>query len=278
MYFFAFSVTVFSEEFIERLVDTLPGAGFLNRSDESLTSILEELVDNYNLPDEDGNNDYDLSESSDDDSSDDDSSDDDSNDDDMEDGTDEEEGDEEDDDDGGLAKRQNPRLVFTPRQFVEALVETLGDAVVRELGNGSEITEACVREVADSFVNGQVVAMTAQRIQVIRQSISALIRIAEFLQTQRARLAQATFPEECVTTFIDLAFCSRCTQKTPPLCFNTCNALLRACYSPYFTTLNDQFSQLWLVAQRVIGVANTTVQDLLEDEANLIDTEAFVSC
>ena len=87
-----------------------------------------------------------------------------------------------------------------------------------------------------------------------------------------------TILQECVTRFIDLAFCSRCVRATPPLCFNTCNALLRACYSPYYTVLNRQYNQLWNVVQRTVQVANSTVQGLLTGESVILNIDSIVSC
>ena len=241
-------------------MEALPGASFINRSNPTLTTVVQRFIDNFNIresEDDDDEGDDEGSEEGDDDIDDDFAGDPSDND---------------PDDD-----RKKRLITFNPREFVEALVNALGDAVVRALGNGNRATEQCVREVASAVVNGQAVANTAQQIQRIRQAISTLIRIGAFLEAQKTALAQATFLDECVTKFIDLAFCSRCTQKTPPLCFNTCNALLRVCYSPYYTTLNRQYSRLWTIAQQVVTIANTTVRDILAGEEALIDTTTFVS-
>ena len=90
-------------------------------------------------------------------------------------------------------------------------------------------------------------------------------------------LAGETVLQQCVTRFIDLAFCSRCVRATPPFCFNTCNALLRACYSPYYTALNRQYNQLWDVVQRTVQVANSTVQGRLTGESVILDIENIYS-
>ena len=236
-------------------MDSLPGAVFLNRSDESLNVVLQDLTQNYNIPEDDDDDDDDDEDDEEDDS---------------------DEDDEEYDYDEDKRKRQSQNA-FNAQDFVEDLLDILGDSVAEFLSNGNGATRRCIREVANSVVNNRAIARVAQHIQDIRRSVSTLIRIGTFLERQRRILARVTFIDECVASFVDLAFCSRCTEATPPLCFNTCDALLRACYSPYYTTLNDQYSRLWRVAQQVIDIANTTIGNLLADEATLIDVRAFVS-
>ena len=234
---------------MDRLVDRLPGSNFINRSDQALNEALRDLANNYNIPqDED--------------------------DDDDEDGDKDDDEDEDEDEDD---RKRQAAVVFNPRQFVERLVSSHEEAIAEALGNGDAATRACVRRVVNSLVNRNAVSTIATRIQSIRQSISTLIRIGQFLRTRRTALAEAEFLQECVSRFIDIAFCSRCTESTPPLCFNTCNSLLRACYSPYYTTLNTQYARLWVVAERVIMFASSTVRSIYENEATLLDAGILVS-
>ena len=116
-----------------------------------------------------------------------------------------------------------------------------------------------------------------RQLQEIRRSITTLQRIGTFLQRQLTTLQGQTILQECVTRFIDLAFCSRCIQATPPLCFNTCNNLLRACYSPYYTALNRQYDQLWRIVQMTVEVANSTVMSLVTRESVVLDIDSVVS-
>ena len=135
----------------------------------------------------------------------------------------------------------------------------------------------CVRRIAILLRNGDAVSTVADLIQTIRRSISTLIRIRDFLRNRRVALAEANFLERCISRFIDIAFCSRCRQKTPPLCFNACNALLRACYSPYYTALNEQYARLWDTVKRVVKITLATVQSFFNEEASLLDSDRFVS-
>ncbi|CAI8026431.1 hypothetical protein GBAR_LOCUS15182 [Geodia barretti] len=150
----------------------------------------------------------------------------------------EDDDDDDDDDDKDDKKKRQAVVVFNPRQFVERLI---GNAAVAAFNNSME---DCVRETALSLVNsnGNAISAVATRIQTIRQSLSTLNRIQAFLEVQRGAFVNNVDLKQCVSKFIDIAFCSRCTESTPPLCFNACNALLRACYSPYYTALNEQIA------------------------------------
>ena len=185
-----------------------------------------------------------------------------------EDEEDEDDDDDDDDDDDRTDEKRQAAPPFNPRQFaVRVAVNSALDA----LGNVTGATEACVRRVATSLVNGAAVSNVATRIQEIRQSLTTLFRIRNFLNDQRNALANGTFLDECVSRFIDIAFCSRCTESTPPLCFNACNALLRACYSPYYTALNEQYDRLWEVSRNVIRIVSNTVENIYGEADSFSD-------
>ena len=173
--------------------------------------------------------------------------------------------------------KDEDKVLFNPQEFVQALVSALVDSFASVLADSDQTTEACIQRVAVSLVNAEASNASANQIQVIRQGLSTLIRIGEFLEEQKEELSRATILDECISALINLTFCSRCTQKTPPLCFNTCNALLQACYSPYYTTFNEQYKQLWRVARQVVTITNTTVKNVIVDAATLIDIDTIVS-
>ena len=185
----------------------------------------------------------------------------------------EDDDDDDDDDDKDDKKKRQAVVVFNPRQFVERLI---GNAAVAAFNNSME---DCVRETALSLVNsnGNAISAVATRIQTIRQSLSTLNRIQAFLEVQRGAFVNNIDLKQCVSKFIDIAFCSRCTESTPPLCFNACNALLRACYSPYYTALNEQIAPLWVVANRIVDIAEEAVENLFDEEGSLFDFEELVS-
>ena len=165
---------------------------------------------------------------------------------------------------------------FDVRNFIESLLDAIVDTTARNFGQ-TVSTVQCITRVVRSLVNRNAVGALTSQLQQIRRAITALMEISRFLEQQRDRLQSATVLEECVSTFIEIALCSRCTRKTPPMCFGTCNALLRGCYSPYYTALNRQYLPLWIEVRRIIELANDTVEEFLSGEGDLLDTSKVVS-
>ena len=165
---------------------------------------------------------------------------------------------------------------FNVRRFLNSLLDTVHEVLVRQFASNSS-GQQCVRRVINSGINQNTVNDIADQLQEVRRSITTLIRIGSFLERERRRLQNVTPLQQCVNAFIDLAFCSRCVQKTPPLCLNTCNALVRGCYSPYYTALNRNYDRLWRVVRDILSVANSTVQDILTGESGIIDIGSLVS-
>ena len=212
---------VLQENFIEELVDLLPGSEFLNRSSPALLEILSSLADNFDI---------------------------------LSDG----------------------RNMFNPGQFLRMLLENTGEAVVAALGR-NETQQLCIQRVIEENINASAAFQMATYIDEIRAAYTTLQRIGNFIEQQGNFFSRAPILNICVDTFVELSFCSRCTRRMPPLCFNTCNNLLRACYSPYYTAFNRAFSRLWFVTRQVVQSANTSVQNFIAAEENLIDVQTFVS-
>ena len=165
---------------------------------------------------------------------------------------------------------------FDVRNFIESLLDAVVDSTARNFGQ-TVSTVQCITRVIRSLVNRNAVGAITSQLQQIRRAITALMEISRFLDQQRDRLQNAQLLEECVATLVNIAFCSRCTRKTPPMCFSTCNALLRGCYSPYYTALNGQYLPLWTEVRRIVELANDTVEDILSGEGALLDTSNVVS-
>ena len=165
---------------------------------------------------------------------------------------------------------------FDVRNFIESLLDAVVDSTARNFGQ-TVSTVQCITRVIRSLVNRNAVGAITSQLQQIRRAITALMEISRFLEQQRDRLQNAQLLEECVATLVNIAFCSRCTRKTPPMCFSTCNALLRGCYSPYYTALNGQYLPLWTEVRRIVELANDTVEDILSGEGALLDTSNVVS-
>ena len=210
--------TDFDEDFIENLVDNLPFFDFMNASNRGIENVLENLVDNYEIEDDDR---------------------------------------------------------FDVGDFVENLLGSSVNTIASTINASSTIQ--CVQRVFNSLFNTNAIEDMTLRIQEIRRAITALRRIQEFLDQQEDMLEDADIPQSCVDLFIENAFCNRCTQLTPPLCFATCNAIVRGCYSPYYTVLNNQYQRLWEQVRNIANIANITVQNIIQGEGQLIDVEELVS-
>lgn len=209
----------FTEDFPEDLLEQLPGAIFINTSDPTLREVIQELIENYEMSDEDN---------------------------------------------------------FNVIRFLNSLLDSLREVLVRQFTSNSP-GQQCVRRIINSGINQNAVNEIADQLQEVRRSITTLRRIGSFLERERRRLRNINPLQQCVDAFIDLAFCSRCVQRTPPLCLNTCNALVRGCYSPYYTALNRNYNRLWRVVRDVLSVANSTVNDILTGEGAIIDIGSLVS-
>ena len=165
---------------------------------------------------------------------------------------------------------------FNVRRFLNSLLDSLHEVLVRQFASNSS-GQQCIRRIINSRINQNTINDIADQLQEVRRAITTLIRIGSFLERERRRLQNVTPLQQCVNAFIDLAFCSRCIQKTPPLCLNTCNALVRGCYSPYYTALNRNYDRLWRVVRDILSVANSTVQDILTGEGAIVDIGSLVS-
>ena len=231
--------TDFTEYFPEILLRNLPFSDVFDRSDPLIIRILRNLIDNLEIGDDD----------------------------DDEEGSGEEEEEEEEDSDD--------EDDFNVRDFVEDLLGGVAESLGRDFTGRGDVP--CVARVFRRLLNSDVIGRIASQLQQVRRAITALMRVRRFLRVQRNRLDGVNVIEQCVTRLIELSYCQRCTQRTPPLCFRTCNALARACYSPYFTVLNRQYTELWERVQRIVETLNGTLRNLYDEEDDLLDTDVVVS-
>lgn len=225
---------VFGQVFSERLIDRFPGGKYINKTNSEITEIKRYLSDNLIIPER------------------------------ME---------RDQDRDDGNKKRQMTND-FKPEEFVERLFEAGIDGDAEALGQGDQGKRECVERFLNSAVDRkkkELFPVLANETQRIRQALTTLNRIGQFLRERRVALDNATILNQCVSTFVNISFCSRCTNRTAPLCFNGCNALLRACYAPYLEVLNRQYSDLWTLVQRVITTANFSVGKLYRSFETFMD-------
>ena len=230
--------TDFTDYFPEILLQNLPFSDVFNRSDPLIRGILRELIENLEIG---GGDDEEGS------------------------GDMDEEEEESDDEEG-----------FNVRGFVDGLLEGVAENLGRDFTGRGDMAQ-CVARVVRDRLDSDVVGRITSQLQEIRRAITALMRVQRFLRQQRQRLDGVNILERCVTRLIELSYCQRCTEKTPPLCFRTGNALARACYSPYFTVLNEQYRELWERVQRIVTALNGTLSDLFNEEGGLLDRGRVVS-
>ena len=164
---------------------------------------------------------------------------------------------------------------FDVADFVEELFDSAIDIIAR-LYERNDTEVQCIARVIISFLDEGALGRFNENLQQVRRAITALIRIGRFLERQDNGFKDIEILSQCVNRFIELSYCDRCTQKTPPLCFSTCNALVRGCYSPYYTVLNDQYMDLWRQVQRIVNLLNETVKGVVTDEVEVLNITAVV--
>ena len=153
-------------------------------------------------------------------------------------------------------------------------IEDIVDKFSNELG-GNE--RECVYRTTCALINGETVDRVSSNLVKLSRILKGLQEISLFVRTQENRTQGARVGSQCIDGFVRAALCQQCIELTPPLCLSTCNALLRGCYSPYYTVLNQQFSRLWTEVGRVVSIATATVTSMISDTRNIIDFPKLVS-
>ena len=140
-------------------------------------------------------------------------------------------------------------------------------------------TDQCINTtVVDKVDMDALTEVASELLEIYATIVPSIEKISLFLASQENRSQNATVSSECVAGFIEAAFCRQCRERTPPLCLATCSALVRGCYSPYYTVYNNrQFSALWIEVQRVVGRAVTTVQSGLSSALEVVNSQSVVS-
>ena len=162
-------------------------------------------------------------------------------------------------------------------QVINDIVTALGNAAAQHLNVSRDMTaETCVLNAVRNNLNQSDVELIIRALEELRRAYTVLRRSANFL-IQYIEGLQIRFPRNCVRRFVELNFCARCTQKTPPLCSNMCGALVRGCLSAYYSALSRQFDILWNVSRQVVTVTNNTLQTLFLEERQLLNQDSAVS-
>lgn len=261
----------FNEDFTQNILLNFPFSELLNRTDPIILRILRNLIENFVIRDDDDEDDSEDSEESDEDEDEEEES--------VESDEDEDEesveSEEDEDDDEITAVEESDESDdddFDVGDFFRGLIRAIIRAIARALGEDVD----CVVDVVESLLDEDVIGQLIRLLRRVRRAITALTRIGRFLERQKDRFEDAVILKRCVSRFIEIAYCKRCTEKTPPMCFRTCNALLRGCYSPYYTVLGAQYRRLWEEVQSIVELANRTVSEFFSRENALMDRSAVV--
>ena len=106
---------------------------------------------------------------------------------------------------------------------------------------------ACVAMQIEQTINRTSLRALGRSLEAIRRSFTAVTRIVGFLVNFNATLDgfnAESFPTQCVQRALEISFCGRCTGRIPPLCRNTCGALVRGCFAGFYSGLEGEFGTL----------------------------------
>ena len=173
----------------------------------------------------------------------------------------------------------NVIIVDTSDYSVENFVDQIFVAL-KEFGiNGS--TDAthimCVENAVDANKNEDEVTKFVDALEEVRESLTTACGLVDFLTSYSETLGGFEPLPECITALIEASFCGRCTRNIPPLCLNTCGAIIRGCFSSFYAGLEGEFDNLWTVASDVLGVTDTALKEIFNGDFSIVNTPGLVS-
>ena len=162
---------------------------------------------------------------------------------------------------------------------VETFVDQIFEALKLLALNGSTdpTLAACVDSAVDDNINEEGVMKLVDALEDVRMSLTSAYEILLFLQSFNGTLGGFEPLPECVTALIENSICGRCTRNIPPLCLNTCGAIIRGCFSSFYAGLEGEFDNLWAVASDVLGVTDTALKEIFNEDLNIVDGASLVS-
>ena len=166
---------------------------------------------------------------------------------------------------------------FATSGFVQNIIIAITNAVGNAVSLGlNDTIQNCVAQQLNSSVNNTARSIMASQLETIRKGVTSLRNFEQFYRNY-IQNKDFKFPSNCIDRLIDISFCDRCKKEIPPLCSNTCGALIRGCYSPYYDALPKQFNILWNVSHQVLDVVNSTLCGLFSEGQRLFDEDLVVS-
>ena len=161
-------------------------------------------------------------------------------------------------------------LAYNTSAFVQNTTNRLVDLAAESFAPESMTQQMCITSFIRQRINQMALSLVDRDLEQIRRGVTTAVRILMFLHNYNLTLGNFQPLQRCQQRLVELSFCSRCTRHIPPLCSNTCGALIRACYSPFIDGLRGEFDNLWSVTRQVFRVTNNTLMQLFSEENLLV--------
>jgi hypothetical protein len=161
-------------------------------------------------------------------------------------------------------------LAYNVSAFVQNITNHLVDLAAEIFAPGSMTQQTCITSFIRQRINQTALSLVGRHLEQIRRGVTTTARILTFLHNFNLTLGNFQPLQHCQQRLVELSFCSRCMRRIPPLCSNTCGALIRACYSPFVDGLRGEFDNLWSVTRHVVRATNNTLMQLFSEENPLV--------
>lgn len=161
-------------------------------------------------------------------------------------------------------------LAYNISAFVQNITNRLVDLAAESFAPESMTQQMCITSFIQQRINQMAFSLVDRDLEQIRRGVTTAVRILMFLRNYNLTLGNFQPLQRCQQRLVELSFCSRCTRRIPPLCSNTCGALIRACYSSFVDGLRGEFDNLWSVTRQVFRVTNNTLMQLFNEENPLV--------
>ena len=161
-------------------------------------------------------------------------------------------------------------LAYNVSAFIQNITNRLVDLAAETFAPGSMTQQMCITNFIWQRINQTALSLVGRHLEQIRRGVTTAVRILTFLHNYNLTLGNFQPLQHCQQRLVELSFCSRCTHRIPPLCSNTCGALIQACYSPFVDGLRGEFDNLWSITLNVVRATNNTLMQLFSEENPLI--------
>ena len=125
----------------------------------------------------------------------------------------------------------------------------------------------------------QKMELQSQGIQEVRRLMSTFDILQIFVRDNITQDLIGFRPlQQCVDALVSIDTCGRCVATRPQLCENVCDAVARACYSPFNDALSAgrQMERLWNIVKNAID-RTSMVLTMLEKTKGFFNGTSVVS-